>query len=192
MASDPSVHPIGSGGAGTQGDLEILFEERRGFTRSFLGYCILLALGGIWGYAISYDPGLNLETAAWILGIVGFAVAVLALFAWAPGTSECKSIRVDHAGLSLGRRLLPAGEVGRCALVPEREAGRAALRWRYQGVRIGWRTMSYNYLPDDGPAVFVVQQRSDLRRPGWLITSADPEGLLAALTDLRGLAGPRP
>ncbi len=45
--------------------------------------------------------------------------------------------------------------------------------------------MSYNNLPNSGPAVFVVQTRKHLGRPGWLIASADPEGLLAALSELR-------
>jgi hypothetical protein len=45
--------------------------------------------------------------------------------------------------------------------------------------------MSYNNLPNSGPAVFVVQTRKHLGRPGRLIASADPEGLLAALSELR-------
>ncbi len=150
-----------------------------------MAFGVVLAIGNAWGFATSYDPALDVRTAIWALGVAAFISAVLALFAWAPGTSECKSIRVDRDGLTVGRQFLPTGEVGTCALLPEAEAGRAALSCRYQGTRIGRRRMSYNYLPNNGPAVFVVQKGRDLARPGWLIASRHPEGLLAALTELR-------
>ncbi len=162
----------------------ILFVERRRFTRTFMAFGVALAIGNAWGYAANYDAGLDLPTALFTLGGAAFVGGVFTLFAWAPGTSECKSIRVDRSGLTVGRQFLPADEVGRAALVPEYEAGRAALSCRYQGTRIRRWRMSYNYLPNSGPAVFVVQTNTDRRRPGWLIASADPEGLLAALCEL--------
>ncbi len=164
---------------------ETLFEEHRGFTSPFIGFVVAVAIGLGWGFAESYGVGLDAGTGQFVLGGLAFLATLLALFAWAPGTSECKSIRIDRTGLTVGRQFLPAGEVGHCALLPEYEAGRAALKCRYQDTRIGRRRMSYNYLPNSGPAVFVCQRGRDLPRPGWLIASRHPERLLAALTELR-------
>ena len=185
LASEQAFGEPGTAQAGLQVGPQVLFEERRLFTPTFIAFGILLAIGNAWGYAANYDPALDIRTAMFTLGVALVIGAVLALVAWAPGTSECKSIRIDRTGLTVGRQFLPAGEVGHCALLPEYEAGRAARKCRYQDTRIGRRRMSYNYLPNSGPAVFVCQKGRDLARPGWLIASRDPERLLAALTELR-------
>lgn len=176
---------MGPDGAGPGEVPEILFEEHRGFTPAFIGFVVAVAIGLGWGFAESYGVGLDAGTGLFVLGGGAFLAALLALFAWTPGTSECKSIRIDRAGLTVGRQFLPAGEVGHAILLPEHDAGRAALKCRYRDTRIGRRRMSYNYLPNRGPAVFVSQQGRELARPGWLIASRDPERLLAALTELR-------
>jgi hypothetical protein len=161
------------------------FEERRGFTPSSIGLLVAVAVGLGWGFAGSYGLGLDARTGLSVLGGAAFLGALTAVLARTPGTSDCKSIHVDRDGLTVGRQFLPAGEVGQVTLLPEAEASRAARSCRHQDTRIGRRRMSYNYLPNSGPAVFVVQKGRDLRGPGWLIASRDPEGLLAALTELR-------
>ncbi|MDQ3570007.1 MAG: DUF3093 domain-containing protein [Actinomycetota bacterium] len=102
-----------------------------------------------------------------------------------PGSSEFKSTRVDRTGLTVGRRFLPAHEVGRCAILSEADAGSVANRRRYEGVRLGRKNVSYAFFASSGPAVFIVQDRAGLARPGWLVATRDPEGLVAALTELR-------
>ncbi len=167
-------------------DAEVLFEERRGPTRTFVVIGILAAVVVLSSAIRDVVRGEALIGSAMAaLVVLAGLVVVYALVAWAPGSSEFKSVRVDRSGLTVGRQFLPAEEVGHAAVVSEAEASSAALRRRLLGTRIGSKNVSYAYFANSGPAVFVVQERAGLERPGWMIATRDPEGLLAALAELR-------
>ncbi|HEV2068674.1 MAG TPA: hypothetical protein VGR26_02650 [Acidimicrobiales bacterium] len=106
------------------------------FTPTFIAFEILLAIGNAQGYAANYDPALDVRTAMVTFGMADSSVRPRSR-RLGPGTSECKSIRIDRTGLTVGRQFLPAGEVGHCALLPEYEAGQAALKCRTRTLASG-------------------------------------------------------
>lgn len=163
-----------------------LFVERRGFSGTFTAMLLAIIAGGIYGVVRGLGTGTSLGESLLIalILVVGFS-GLLFLIALGPIGTERRHIRVDESGLWLGRKFLPAEEIGECAVVSEGEATLAGWLIRCRGVKIGWTQASYNTIASKGPAVLVVQERAGLRRPGWLIATKDPEGLLKALTELR-------
>ena len=103
---------------------ETLFEEHRGFTSPFIGFVVAVAIGLGWGFAESYGVGLDADTGLFVLGGVAFLAALLALFAWTPGTSECKNIRINRAGsLSAASSCRPARSATRSSSLSMKPAG---------------------------------------------------------------------
>lgn len=115
-------------------------------------------------------------------------VAIVLLIPLGPFGVELRHIRLDGSGLWLGRKFLSAEEIGECAVVSEGEASWAGFIARCRAVKLGYTQVSYNFFASKGPAVLVVQDRAGLRRPGWLIATKDPQGLVAALSRLHGEA----
>lgn len=169
---------------------DVLFKERHGPSPTFTVIGVLCV--GVVLVRTVYDIhqyGGAVKSILIALGALTFMGLFYAFLAWMPGTTECKSIRVDGSGLRVGRERLPAQEVGQCLLVPEDEASATALSGHYGNIKIGSKVGSYGFFASSGPAVFVLQERAGLKRPGWFIAARDPEGLLAALTQLRIRAG---
>jgi hypothetical protein len=164
----------------------VLFSERRGPTPIFVVIMLVVPAGLLIGVLTQTDTdGGSIGTILGVLAFLCFFALLYAYIAWVPGSSEFKSITVDHTGLTVGRRHLPVQELGRCAILSEAEAGSVANGRRYDGVRVGRKNVSYAFFASSGRAVFVVQERAGLPRPGWLVATRDPEGLLTALTELR-------
>ncbi|MGH8909213.1 MAG: DUF3093 family protein [Egibacteraceae bacterium] len=167
------------------GPHEAWYVERRRASSTLIGILLAIAAGSALFVARELRAGTPLGTfLPAVLVATGGLLILAVLIAAGPLGNELKHIRVDRSGLRLGRRLLPADEIGRCTALTEAEAGRAALRWRYDGIKIG--RGSYNPIGSKGPAVFVEQRRPGRRWPGWLISTDDPEGLVTALHRLRG------
>lgn len=118
------------------------------------------------------------------LGLTALVTVVLV----SPGTYPCGHIRIDRSGLALWwpwRLRLPAAELGNVAIVPEDEAGPAARQGRYGDTKIGTFQSSYSVWGGMGPAVFVEQRRVGKQARGWLLSTRDPEGVVAALERVR-------
>lgn len=120
-----------------------------------------------------------------LVGALAVVAAMLGVLFLPPLGRELKHLRVDARGLMMGPSLLPAEQVRRIAVLSEAEAVAAAYRLRHQGTRAGWTHVSYGLATHDGPAVWVEQDSG--RRPGWLIATRDPDGLRAALEQVRRL-----
>lgn len=186
MVSERGLRAPPKGMGPDRDDGDVLFVERRGPTRTFLVIgclCVIVVLGITFRDIV--QDGEVIPSVIRALGALGVVMFGYALLAWAPGSTECKSIRVDRSGLRVGRQRLPASEVGSATVVSADEASSTALSGRYGDVRIGPRNGSHGFFANSGPAVFVKQERAGLDRPGWLIATNDPQGLLAALGELR-------
>jgi len=121
------------------------------------------------------------------LGLVGTTV-LLGLIAVSPLTTGFRHIHIDESGLTLwwARYFhLPADQIGDVIIVPEEEAGPAALRHRYGGLRIAFGRCTYAVRRNEGPAVLVEQHRPDGKIVGWLLSTRDPAALIAALETVR-------
>ena len=101
---------------------------------------------------------------------------------------ERKHLRVDRQGLWVGGRLLPAHEIGACEVIAEPRARRLLFRQRYGDVLVNRPGSSYS-LSHDGPPVLVRQERPGLRRKGWLVATAHPDELVAALRSVQAAHG---
>lgn len=97
-------------------------------------------------------------------------------------------IRITREGLALwwNRQCkLPARELGAAYVLDEHEAGTAAARGNYRGIRIPTGRSSYLVGGREGPAVFVEQHRADGRTVGWLLATKEPEAVIEALAEVR-------
>ncbi len=163
---------------------EPLYWEHRGRLSS----ATMIAFGAlVLGFAIAFffewrEAPLTLADVAFMSAGLLVLGAVFAFITMGPFGPEFKHVRVDARGLWVGRRLIPAHEIGRVEALTQDEATWAATRWRRDGVKIGRGTYGWS---SDGTAVLVVRNRPDLRRPGMVVATKDPEALVAALRTLK-------
>lgn len=162
------------------------FVERRAFSTTFIAMLLVAVAAGTFAMVEALLESTPTEALGRMLVFFAACVVLLLLIALGPFGVERRHIRVDGSGLRLGwGKFLPADEIGECTVVSEGEARIVGWYPRCRGVKVNWMHSSYNPISSKGPAVLVVQERARLRRPGWLIATQDPQGLLKALTELR-------
>lgn len=170
-------------------DGTVLYEELRYLT-PFAMFMLALPLGMVVIFLV-------LEGVRWpddvslLLGAAGMSAFFWFILAGPLGT-ELRHIVVDERGLRVGRRLLPAGEIGDRRVVTAEEGAVALWAQHVDGHRLGRSTRSHNPRLHDGEsAVFVYQERPGLERPGWLVGTRDPDGLIEALDRVAPARAPR-
>lgn len=165
-------------------DQEVIYLEERWYT--FNQALVIAILIGVPTVMISagWFPGGEALTAGIFAGFVVFFV-VLFLSPLSVGFSH---IRITAAGLALWwnqQCKLPARELGAAYVLDEQEAGTAAARGNYRGIKIPTGRSSYLVGGREGPAVFVEQRRPDGTTVGWLLATREPQAVVEALGEVR-------
>lgn len=178
----PSSRP--DNGSGTTED--DVYVEPRWLTGAGV-WVLIAAVGPGVLYLTLFTPDDADDLLRVMLGYIGLLILMLLIFV-SPLTTEFRHIRIDRSGLTLwwARYFhLPADQIGDIVLVPEDQAVRVARRHRYQDLRIQFGRCTYAARGYEGPAVFVEQRRPGKRSYGWLLSTRNPDAVVAALEAVR-------
>ena len=163
-----------------------LFEERRdlsGGSRYALLLAVVLGAGMV---AVRLADGFSLlDALAPPFLVLWLPIGLILVVQRTRIGPDFRSLRVDRDGLRVKDRVVPGKRLGRVELVHQPEALFGAYRQEVRGLRIGRTQSTYVPLFTAKPAVLVEDLRGG-ERPGWLLESRDPEGLVRALEQVRG------
>jgi hypothetical protein len=164
----------------------VLFEERRALSpmsRNLLWFGAVATIAITVWQVLDRRPAFDLVLAPAVA--VWLPLAIVLFIQHTRFGPDDRDLRVDTCGLRVRRDVIPATRVGRVELVHRPEALFSAYRLQVRGVPIGRTQLTYIPWFTAKPAV-LVEDLGGGERPGWLLESRDPEGLVRALEQVRG------